>query len=89
MFGLLRRRKRAQAQVVHNLRVGRPDVRPDRPSHVAGVRQGNDSQGKALRQGLLPTADPRTATGTAKRSTGIRPQAHAPIDPRMPNLSPS
>jgi hypothetical protein len=73
-----------------NLKVGRPDVRPDLPSHVAGVRQGNRPGSLERTRGLeQDPEDRRFAYGSAARSTGISPRARNPIDPRMPNLSPS
>ena len=66
-----------------NLKVGKRDVSPDKPTHVAGVDQGNKVGAYAKSPGHLP--DGRS---TARRSTGILPKKHEPIDPRMPNLSP-
>jgi hypothetical protein len=79
-----------KAKVFANLRVGRRHVRPDLPSHVAGVRQGNRPGSIERERGLVQDPeDRRFARGTAERSTGINPGARNPIDPRMPNLSPS
>jgi hypothetical protein len=73
-----------------NLRVGRRDVRPDLPSHVPGVRQGNRPGSLERQTGIdQDPQDRRFATGTAERSTGINPRARDTIDPRMPKLSPS
>jgi hypothetical protein len=58
-------------------------VKPDAPSHVKGIKQGN-STGNYERQG----GHQRDGTSSAKRSTGINPKAREPIDPSMPNLSP-
>lgn len=66
-----------------NLRVGKADVNPATPSHHSGVRQGNEPGSYEKMAGH--NAD---GTSTAARSTGIRPDAHDPIDPRSPNLSP-
>jgi hypothetical protein len=66
------------------IRVGRPDVRPDAPSHVPGVRQGNAVDAYGREPGHLPDG-----RASARRSTGIRPKAENPIDPRMPNLPPA
>ena len=66
-----------------NLRLGKADVKPDAPSHYSGVRQGNEPGSYEKMAGH--NAD---GTSTAARSTGIRPDACDPIDPRMPNLSP-
>ena len=55
------------------IRVGKPDVRPDTPAHTPGIKQsGHNPDG----------------TSTAERSTGINPKLRNPIDPSMPNLSP-
>ncbi|MGW0808737.1 hypothetical protein [Nonomuraea sp. NPDC002799] len=66
------------------IRTGRPDVRPDAPAHVKGVKEGNAPGNSAKQDGHLP--DGRS---TARRSTGINPDQHDPIDPDMPNLSPA
>jgi hypothetical protein len=65
------------------IRVGKPDVKHDAPSHTPGVKQGNSTGNYEKSGGHLP--DGRS---TAERSTGINPSKHGPIDPRMPNLSP-
>ena len=65
------------------MRIGKPDVKTDAPTHTPGIKQGN-SKGNYERQGgHLP--DGRS---TAERSTGVNAKARNPIDPRMPNLSP-
>jgi hypothetical protein len=66
-----------------NIRVGKPDVSPDLPSHTDGIKQGNSTGNYEQQVGHLP--DGRS---TAQRSTGINPKSKEPIDPRMPNLSP-
>lgn len=66
-----------------NLKTGKPDVKPDAPSHVPGIRMGN-ARGNYK---SMPSHNP-DGTSTAERSTGINPQLRNPIDPRMPNLSP-
>ncbi|MFI7130760.1 hypothetical protein ACIBQ1_34070 [Nonomuraea sp. NPDC050153] len=66
------------------IRTGRRDVRPDAPSHVKGVAEGNAPGGYERQKGHLP--DGRS---TARRSTGVNPRMHDPIDPDMPNLSPA
>ena len=65
------------------IRVGKPDVSHDKPANTAGIRQGNSVGHYDKSKGHLP--DGRS---TAARSTGIRPKAHEPILPGMPNLSP-
>lgn len=67
-----------------NLKVGKPDVSPDAPAHVRGIRQGNARGNYEKQPGHLP--DGRV---TARRSTGINAQNAEPIDPRMPNLPPA
>ncbi|MFG1948184.1 hypothetical protein [Nonomuraea sp. NPDC048826] len=66
------------------IRVGRPDVAPDTPSHVKGVRQGN-AKGSYSRQAGHHEDD----TADARRSTGVRPGHEDPILPIMPNLPPA
>jgi hypothetical protein len=66
------------------IKIGKPDVTPDAPSHVPGIREGNARGAYEHQPGHLP--DGRS---TAARSTGIDPKAREPIDPRMPNLSPA
>jgi len=67
-----------------NLKTGRPDVEMDLPSHTPGTKQGN-SKGNYEKQ-VGHKADGRRS---ARASTGINPEAHEPIDPSMPNLSPA
>jgi hypothetical protein len=66
-----------------NLKTGKRQVKPDSPTHVLGVQQGNSTGHYEKSSGHLP--DGRS---TARRSTGILPAKHEPIDPRMPNISP-
>lgn len=65
------------------IRVGKPDAKPDTPSHTKGVHQGNKrgSYKKAIGHNADGTAD-------ARRSTGIRPKRHNAILSIMPNLPP-
>jgi hypothetical protein len=73
-----------------NLTVGKPDVHPAAPTHVRGVRMGNEPGSIERERGLVQDpGDRRFAKGTAERSTGINARRRNPIDPRMPNLSPS
>jgi hypothetical protein len=65
------------------LRTGRPDVRPDAPSHVQGINEGNAPGAYGRQAGHLPGG-----RSDARRSTGVNPKQEDPIDPRMPNLSP-
>jgi hypothetical protein len=66
------------------LKVGKPDVRPDAPSHTPGIKQGNSNGNYEKQEGHLP--DGRV---TAGRSTGVNPKRREPIAPQvMPNLPP-
>lgn len=80
-------------KIIANIRVGRPHVDPSMPSHVPGVREGNEPGSFDRTPGLRKTGETGagrpTGTGTAARSTGISPGSKNPIDPRMPNLSPA
>jgi hypothetical protein len=66
------------------LSTGKPDVSPDTPSHVKGVKSGNAIGNYARQPGHLPDGK-----RTAASSTGINAKARNPIDPRMPNLPPA
>ncbi|MDX6697184.1 MAG: hypothetical protein QOE65_581 [Solirubrobacteraceae bacterium] len=57
---------------------------PDITAHIPGVKSGNSKGNYAKNKGHLP--DGRR---TARASTGVNPDAHGPIDPSMPNLSPA
>ena len=77
-----------------DIKVGKADVKMDAPSHVRGVRQGNESGGIENNDpGFFSTgergAGRPSAKSTARRSTGINPEARNPIDPNSPNLSPA
>ncbi len=69
------------------LRIGKPDVSPSKPSHVAGVHQGN-RPGKSWREGGIKKSQ-LGGHASARRSTGINPESHDPIDPRSPRLTPA
>lgn len=65
------------------IRVGKPDVKPDTPTHVFGIRQGNKGP---------YTAQPghhRDGTADARRSTGIHWKKHNAIMKIMPNIPPA
>jgi hypothetical protein len=65
------------------IRVGKPDVKPDTPTHVRGIHQGNAKGGYDKQPGHHPDG-----TSDARRSTGISPKKHDPILSAMPNHSP-
>jgi hypothetical protein len=66
------------------LKVGKPDVRPDAPSHTPGIRMGNATGNYEKQAGHLPDGK-----ATAERSTGINASKRDPIVPQMPNLPPA
>jgi hypothetical protein len=76
-----------------NIRVGKPDTKPDAAAHTPGVRQGNQPGGTAAEPGLVETgevgAGRPSLRSTARKSTGINPEKRNPIDPSSPNLPPS
>lgn len=65
------------------MNIGDADVKPDAPSHVKGIKQGNATGNYERQPGHEP--DGRR---TAESSTGVNAKARNPIDPRMPNLPP-
>ncbi len=70
-----------------NLSVGSPDVKPSASAHTAGVREGNKRKIFASHPGIRTVG--LMAVATPRRSTGINPNGRAPIDPRMPTLTPA
>ena len=58
--------------------------KPDDPSHVQGIKQGNSTGNYESMAGHKPDG-----TSTSERSTGVNPKGASPIDPAMPNLSPA
>jgi hypothetical protein len=75
-------------EIIGNIRVGHAETSPTMPTHVPGVLQGNHAHRVRHPDGMSDeTVD--YAKGTARRSTGIRPDSHTSIDPRMPKLSPA
>ncbi|MGI8509513.1 MAG: hypothetical protein ACR2MQ_09325 [Gemmatimonadaceae bacterium] len=67
--------------VEDNIRVGKPQVSIDLPSHTPGTPEGNSPK---KQKGLLPDEK-----SNASRSTGINAKSRNPILPTMPNLSPA
>lgn len=72
------------ANMEYNLPVGRADTSPTAPSHVSGVREGNEPGHYAKMEGH--NAD---GTANARRSTGINASSRDPILPEMPRLTPA
>jgi hypothetical protein len=77
-----------KSKVIANVRVGRPDVSPTASSHVPGIFEGNQPHATERHKGIDDEQADR-AEGSARRSTGIRPDDHETIDPRMPKISPA
>jgi hypothetical protein len=65
------------------IRVGKPDVKIDAPSHIGGVSQGNHKGAYEKEVGFHPDG-----TADSRRSTGINPKKRDPILPVMPNIPP-
>ncbi|MFF2205003.1 hypothetical protein [Streptomyces sp. NPDC058145] len=65
-----------------SIRVGRAQAKPDTPSHVPGLHQGNS--GPRDRQ----TGFHEDGTSDARRSTGIHWKRHDALIDAMPNISP-
>lgn len=76
-------------KVVANVRVGKAKTKPTAPSHTAGVKRGNARGNSEKEAGIHTAPDRLSARATARRSTGINPEARNPIDPRTPNLPPA
>ncbi|MFB4311206.1 hypothetical protein [Actinomadura sp. GTD37] len=66
------------------IKIGRPDVKPDKPSHTRGVREGNNTGNYEKQPGHRPDGG-----STQRRSTGINASDREPILDSMPNLSPA
>ena len=65
------------------IRVGKPQVKPDAPSHTRGVHEGN-RKGNYKKQ----VGHNDDGTADARRSTGVSPGKHDAILKIMPNLPP-
>ena len=74
---------------VANVRVGKAQGQPSAAAHTRGVRRGNARGNSEREAGIHAATDGEGAHATARRSTGINPEARDPIDPRMPNLTPA
>ncbi|EST37380.1 hypothetical protein N566_13370 [Streptomycetaceae bacterium MP113-05] len=64
------------------IRVGKPDTKPDTPSHVSGIHEGNEGRYES-QPGHHPDG-----TADARRSTGVQWKKHDPVSETMPNLPP-
>jgi hypothetical protein len=79
-------------RVIANVRVGKAQGHQTASSHMRGVKQGNapaHARHDREREAGIHAGPDGGARATARRSTGINPEAHDPIDPRMPNLTPA
>ena len=65
------------------IETGKPDTTQDTAAHTPGNNQGNSTGNYEKQKGHLPGGK-----RTAASATGIDPERHGPIDPRMPNLPP-
>jgi len=88
MFGFKRQSKKEE-KVVANVRVGKAETKQTASAHTAGVKSGNARGNFKKEKGLKAVGNGGGARATARRSTGINPEARNPIDPRMPNLPPA
>jgi hypothetical protein len=73
---------------IENIVVGAPDIDIDAPSHIRGVGEGNRRRRRMRPQGYRLDEKNKIYCATARRSTGVNPGEHRPIDPRMPVLTP-
>jgi hypothetical protein len=73
---------------IANVRVGKPDTKPNAPSHTKGVREGNEGRGPRREDGHEVGAK-GVLRATGRRSTGINAKDREPIDPRSPRLTPA
>lgn len=64
------------------IRVGKPDVQPDTPSHVPGMHEGNEGPYEEQ------AGHHESGTADARRSTGIDAKKHDAVLDVMPNLPP-
>ncbi|MGV9253168.1 hypothetical protein [Streptomyces sp. NPDC003697] len=64
------------------IRVGRRQARPDTPTHVRGLHQGNKGPYE------YQTGHQEDGTSDARRSTGIHWKRHDTLLESMPNISP-
>ena len=79
MFGWLKRLRRKKT--IANVRVGKPDVTPWKPSHVRGIREGNGEGHLKREKGIQPYGD-FEARGSAGATTGTGSVSLRPADRR-------
>jgi hypothetical protein len=61
------------------------EVKPDISAHTPGTPKGEE---RVRQEGREPGRRDKEPQRTARDSTSINPDAHAPIDPRMPQMPP-
>jgi hypothetical protein len=83
---MFKRSSKSKSTVISNVTVGKAQAHPTGPSHVRGVKAGNAPGNFDRETGIEPTED--GAHATMRRSSGVNADAHSPIDPRMPILTP-
>lgn len=66
--------------------MSRDEATPDLPAHTPGTPKGEE---RVHRHGREPGRGDAKAHRTARDSTSINPEAHGPIDPRMPQMPPA
>jgi hypothetical protein len=62
------------------------EVTPDLPAHTPGTPKGEE---RVRNKGREPGRENAKLGRTARDSTSVNPEAHDPIDPRMPHLPPA
>ncbi|MFN2548927.1 MAG: hypothetical protein ABR567_15990 [Myxococcales bacterium] len=73
-------------KLISNVKVGKAKAKPDTPTHVPWVREGNKKHSTRLSPGLHVKDDKVTAT--ARRSTGVNSLFRNSIVPGAPRLTP-
>jgi hypothetical protein len=56
------------------------------PSHTPGTPKGEE---RVRREGREPGRHNKSPNRTSRDATSINPEAHGPIDPRMPQMPPA
>jgi hypothetical protein len=64
----------------------RDEATPDMPAHTQGTPKGEEM---VRRHGREAGRGNPNSHRTARDSTSINPDAHGPIDPRMPQMPPA
>ena len=62
------------------------EIKPDLPSHTPGTPKGEE---RAIQRGREAGRGDKRFHRSARDSTSVRPEAHGPIDPRMPQMPPA